>query len=303
MSGASTLSALLSMFDTSTPPLTLLRVAAGVRMIGPPVDGVVALLVLTGTMHLEIDDEPARTVRQGRLALIPAGKLARLSAGDKIQVTVDGRQCLVRRDGWLMADATRGREAALVVGAGRIAGSGPEALPEPVVSAVTKCRIGKPVFSLLREECARGTMGQPALANALMNACVVQGLRRAIDRTPGEAGGSQLPRGRLAGAIAAVRAQPAERHTIDTLARIAGMSRSSFIRHFKQHMQLGPSEYVMKVRLDEARTMLLSTDLPITTVAARSGFVSRSHFSRTFRSEFGSDPSSFRGMGGENPTT
>ena len=70
--------------------------------------------------------------------------------------------------------------------------------------------------------------------------------------------------------------------------------RSTFIRHFKRAFRLAPSEYVQQVRLEEARTMLEATDLPVGTIAARTGFASRSHFSRMFRAAFGNDPSSHR---------
>lgn len=288
------LSGLLATFGSSTPPFTLLRVPAAVRMATPQIDNVVALLVLSGTMYLRIADEAPRAIKQGRLVLLPAGSVANLSPDPHADVVLASQDCLASRDGWMVADGTRGRAAGLMVGAGRIAGSGSEALSEITVTAVVKCAIGKRLFALLRAECEQG--GQAALANALMHACVIQGLRRAIDRAPDalpDTGG----RGLLAGAIATIRSQPGAPHTIERLAMRADMSRSSFIRHFTRIMRTGPAEYVQKVRLEEAHNLLMSTDLPIATIAERSGFSSRSHFSRAFRAAFGKDPSSFRAEG------
>ena len=274
--------------------LTLFHVAAGVRLVGPPVDGVAALLVLTGTMSLEVDGEPTRTIRPGSLALIAAGRAAKLSpAGSPIVATVDGRSSLVPRDGWLVADATRRHEPALVAAAGRIPGSSAVGGTDTVIVPVATDPVGRPLFNQLRTECERGPEGLPALAAALMNACVVQGLRLTIAAAP--AISSEPPHQGLIGrAIAAVRTRPAEAHTVDTLTSIAGMSRSTFIRHFKRMFRVAPSEYVQQVRLEEARTMLESTELPIKAIAARTGFASRSHFSRMFRAAFGHDPSSYR---------
>ena len=84
------LSALLSTFDSSAPALTLLQVAPGVRMMGPPVEGVIAMLVLTGTMFLEIGDAPPIVVRQGELVLVPAGRRSYLAASDRTRSTIDG---------------------------------------------------------------------------------------------------------------------------------------------------------------------------------------------------------------------
>jgi AraC family transcriptional activator of mtrCDE len=291
MSSGENLAALLATFGSSTPPFTLLRVPAAMRMATPQVDSVVALLVLSGTMHLHIAGAAPRIVKQGRLVLLPSGSIASLSPGADASVTLSSSDCLASRNGWMLADGTRGRAAALVVGAGRIAGSSPEALKELTISAVTKCAIGKRLLIMLRNECEE--RGQAALANALMHACVIQGMRRAIARAPDplpSAGG----RGLLAGAIAAIRSDPGEAHSVERLAVRAGMSRSSFIRHFKRIMRIGPAEYVQKVRLEEAHAMLLASDLPIAAISKQSGFSSRSHFSRVFRAEFGSDPSSYR---------
>lgn len=285
------LAGLLAAFGSATPPFTLLRMSSGVRMEAPRINGVVALLVLSGVMHLDIQGEGTRIVRPGRLVLLPADTLATLSPDVGPATTIASHDCLTSRDGWMLADGTRGHPAALVVCAGRIAGTGPEALRTVTISSVAKCNIGKRLFALLRSECENG--GQAALANALMHACVVQGLRRAIDRISEDA---PVPanRGLLASTISRIRAHPGEPHSVERLALQAGMSRSSFIRHFKRIMHIGPSEYVQKVRLEEARLMLMSTDLPIKTIATRSGFASRSHFSRAFRAAFGQDPSGYR---------
>ena len=294
MPDAGRLAALLATFDSSTPTLTLFRVARGVRLVGPPVDGVAALLVMTGTMVLEIEGEAAQTLGPGSIALVSTRRPARLSpASTRIVATVESRSCLVPRDGWLVADAARGQEPALVVAAGRIAGSSAIRDGGTMVVPITADPIGRPIFTHLRAECGRGAQGLPALAAALMNACVIQALRRAIAAARAAAP-EPADRGLIARAVAAIRSRPAEPHTIDTLAAVAGMSRSTFIRHFKRALRVAPSEYVQQVRLEEARTMLASTELPVKTIAARAGFASRSHFSRMFRSAFGHDPSGYR---------
>ena len=53
-------------------------------------------------------------------------------------------------------------------------------------------------------------------------------------------------------------------------------------------------EFVARTRLDHARNLLLSTQLPVSIVANRVGFISRSHFSRAFRNAFGMDPTKLR---------
>ncbi len=294
MSDAGLLAKLLATFDSSTPALTLFRVAAGVRMNGPPVDGVGALLVLSGTMLLEVEGEPAHSIAAGSLALVSPGRATLLSAaGSPVTATVDGRNSLVPRDGWLVADATRGREPELVVAAGRIVGSSASGAAGTIIVPAPPCRTARQTFALLRTECQAGAAGLPALAAALMNACVVRSLHHAIAAAP-RAVPEKMQRGLIGRAVAAIRNGPAEPHTVDTLANVAGMSRSTFIRHFKAAFRIAPSEYIQQVRLEEARTMLEATELPVKTIAARTGFASRSHFSRMCRAAFGNDPSGYR---------
>jgi len=287
------LSSLLAVLEPPTPSFTLFELADGVRLIGPPLDGVAALVVLSGTLHLG-HGETAVVVKPGRVALVPPGRRATLAArpGEPLH-SIDGRASLIRRDRWLVADATRGGAASLRVAGTRIAGS--DALARPVVTSVLDDPAGRPVFTLLRAELARGAAGHPSLAMSLMSACVVQALRSAIEAAPAPRSQGEAATGLSVGrAVAAIRARPGDAHTVETLADLAGMSRSSFIRHFSRVMQAPPIEFLQRVRLEEARALLRATSLPIKTVAARAGFASRSHFSRLFRAAFGDDPSGFR---------
>ncbi|HEX8556110.1 MAG TPA: AraC family transcriptional regulator [Sphingomonas sp.] len=293
---AARLASLLATIDSATPSFTMFELSDGVRLLGPPVAGVAALLVIAGTMHLEDGAGGTIAVGPGSLALLPSDVRAAIVAdAGHATVTLDGRQCLIQRDGWLVADATRGRPATLIVAAARIAGSTADALSGPMVTPVSGSDVGKPLVALLKAECARGAAGHPALAMSLMTACVVQGLRQAMAAAPDTEQAVHGATGNLvARAIAAIRGRPAEPHSVDSLAAVAGMSRSTFIRHFRRVMRMSPLEYVQRVRLDEAKAILGSTDLPIKTVAANTGFASRSHFSRLFRAAYGSDPSTYR---------
>ena len=72
------------------------------------------------------------------------------------------------------------------------------------------------------------------------------------------------------------------------------MSRSAFAREFKQTLGVPPMEFVTRIRLNLARRLLASTPQSIEVIAAEVGFSSRSHFSRRFRDQFGTDPSTYR---------
>ncbi len=100
--------------------------------------------------------------------------------------------------------------------------------------------------------------------------------------------------GRLAPVYRYVREHQAEPLTLAELARVANLSPSRFHAVFRELAGMSPMNYVKRARLEEARRMLCSTDLPIARVADLVGFANQFHFAREFRTGFGQTPSAFR---------
>ncbi len=92
--------------------------------------------------------------------------------------------------------------------------------------------------------------------------------------------------------------QLAAPHTVESLAIEIGMSRSTFADRFSQVFDQSPIEFVLRVRLRLGAHLLTTTDLPIKIIANSVGYESRSYFSRAFRATYGSDPRTYRAVGG-----
>ncbi|WP_165856089.1 AraC family transcriptional regulator [Marinobacter sp. JSM 1782161] len=73
------------------------------------------------------------------------------------------------------------------------------------------------------------------------------------------------------------------------LAAMASMSPASFHRHFKAMTQLTPVQFQKRVRLQEARRLLLSAH-EVASVGYQVGYESPSQFSRDYRKLFGAPP-------------
>lgn len=78
---------------------------------------------------------------------------------------------------------------------------------------------------------------------------------------------------------------------MDELARITGMSVSSFHSHFKAITSMTPLQFQKTLRLQEARSLMRTKMLDVSTAAFTVGYSSSSQFSREYAREFGVPPS------------
>ncbi|MFC5068927.1 GlxA family transcriptional regulator [Flaviflagellibacter deserti] len=78
------------------------------------------------------------------------------------------------------------------------------------------------------------------------------------------------------------------------LARIAGVSVRQLERLFSEQLQSTIADHYLKIRLERAHTLLRETALSLVEVGLAAGFVSPSHFSRSYRKRHGMAPSRAR---------
>jgi AraC family transcriptional regulator len=112
--------------------------------------------------------------------------------------------------------------------------------------------------------------------------------------------------GRLAGTaprahppwLAQARAHLADRCeepvTIREVAASVGVHPVYLARAFRRRFGLTPMDYLRERRVGRAAALLGATMLPLTEVAARSGFCDQSHLARQFQRAFGIAPGRFR---------
>lgn len=91
-----------------------------------------------------------------------------------------------------------------------------------------------------------------------------------------------------------VRADPGRDIALVDMARLAGLSPSSFIRSFKRSAGMTPHRFVVEQRVRAAQEMLATSDLPIAEIALAAGFSSQSHLGTAFRAVSGLTPAHFR---------
>ncbi|MVV49918.1 AraC family transcriptional regulator [Pseudomonas sp. PB120] len=91
-------------------------------------------------------------------------------------------------------------------------------------------------------------------------------------------------------AIQHIRRDFAEPIRVDALAQLASMSVSAFHRHFKAVTALSPLQYQKRVRLLQARTLMVANARNVTHAAFEVGYESATQFSRDYARVFGLPP-------------
>jgi len=86
----------------------------------------------------------------------------------------------------------------------------------------------------------------------------------------------------------------AEHITLEMLARRAGLSREYLCRLFRRCYGRPPMDYLLSVRLLQARRLLINTNDTIESIAARCGFDNQGHFYTCFKKHEGLTPARYR---------
>ncbi len=85
-----------------------------------------------------------------------------------------------------------------------------------------------------------------------------------------------------------------EAFTVERMAGLANMSARHFARVFAREVNMTPMEFLQSARIDCARNLLETSDLPLKTVAYKSGFGSVRHMRFLFGEKLGLTPTQYR---------
>lgn len=77
------------------------------------------------------------------------------------------------------------------------------------------------------------------------------------------------------------------------LARQAGISEVYFRKLFQAHYGTTPKQYILNLRIQKAKQLLIESPFSISAIAEECGFSSVYHFSRVFKEKTGTSPSRF----------
>ncbi|MGW6247117.1 AraC family transcriptional regulator [Streptomyces roseolus] len=150
---------------------------------------------------------------------------------------------------------------------------------------------------LLRTELEQPRPGSAGIVPALIDSLLLYILRAWLEERPAaQAKGwaAALGDAAVAPALAAIHEKPAFPWTVGTLAARAGLSRAAFARRFSDLVGEPPMTYLTRWRMTTAARLLRESDVPLSEVAARTGYGSEYAFAKAFKREYGQAPGGYR---------
>lgn len=232
------------------------RLAAGEALRG--VDGAVWALVLDGDVRLESD----------------ASGVEALHAGDAFHVDA--------RTAYRLTALTR---AELAVG--RLMAVPP--LPSPLVAREFAER-HRGVAELVRVCPLDPVCGQSLFA-ASYGGLIEAAMLQALDD---DERARQGPDPQVAALLSVLDAHPGRPWTVEEMARVAHLSRSSLGERFRRALGRTPAQVLREVRMRHARALLATTGRPVEQIGFTVGYGSAAAFSRAFSAYHGVPPQAWR---------
>ena len=86
--------------------------------------------------------------------------------------------------------------------------------------------------------------------------------------------------------------------TIEQLSELIHVSRSHLNKLFVQRSGMTPMQYLLEIRIDAAKSLLMTTNQSVASIAADVGFHSPKYFSSIFHRATGLSPREFRNAEG-----
>jgi AraC-like DNA-binding protein len=260
--------------------------------------------VLAGRMYLQVAGAKRAwtSLDEGDFYLLTNGRPFQSSSAPKAPV-LDGRDAYRAHRGadGVVRYGNEGPLVSLVSGRFEFSGDAGELLLRHL-PALIHVRSAEPgtaalgsLLELLRTESGDPRLGSTVAEASLANLVLVQILRAFLANSPQPEGWLGAMRdARIGASLSAMHADLAQPWSVQSLANVAGMSRTAFAVRFKDLVDMTPLEYLSAWRMRVARRVLVESDERLARVAERVGYMSETAFSAAFKRDTGQSPGRFR---------
>ena len=284
--------------------LTECLVSPGWRLIFDEMNAPALHYTLAGTGRLLLDGSPPIELSPHKLVVLPPRTMfsfeAAVEDGDGPSQVMDARPAM-RAEKTIHRIVAGSGEPKLVMVCGyfrALYGSSVEIfsfLAEPIVENFDQADQVEARLRATLAEVAFRQVGSDVMTTTLLKQVMIALFRKSLTS-------SRLWTERLsllgdppiARAFAEMTARPGAAHDVETLARVAGLSRSAFMDRFKRLFGESPMAALRDLRLRHAATQIGTGHLSVDQAAHDAGYSDRSSFARAFRKLHGCQPSEYK---------
>lgn len=232
------------------------------------------------------------------------GAPTRLHAGDLVMVPRDAEHLLCGSSQPIAAPSSAAEGSDVSITCGYLEFGGARA--NPILEALPDVLIVRPrdeserervagLIGLLHMEARAPETGTGIVLDKLAELLFAMVLRAHMESSSEKRGFlAALTDVRVGRALAAIHRHPDNHWHMDTLAALAGMSRTAFAGSFSELVGVPPMHYVAALRMRRATALLKDPRNSVGTVAARLGYRSEAAFRRAFKRLEGYSPGVLR---------
>ncbi|MBX5001486.1 AraC family transcriptional regulator [Rhizobium lentis] len=272
--------------------------AGGVWAIDfPPPDGIKFNAVISGTCWLSVDGVPnAVRLEEGDCFLLTRSRTFRLASDPSVEAIPSDEIYSIARGG--IATCNGGGDFFLIGSRFSFSGGNSDILLG-ILPPIVHVKRDSDHAAVLRWSLDRMTRelrdrqpGGVLMAEHFAHVMLMQVLRLHIASPDAHGVGwlFALTDRRIGAALGAMHADQGRKWTLQSLAELASMSRSTFALHFKAKVGLAPMDYLTRWRMLVAGDRLANSAEALASVAMSLGYDSESAFSTAFKRVMGCSP-------------
>lgn len=269
-------------------------------------DGIKFHAVVVGSCWISVEGEAAVQVSAGECFMLPRGRPFRIASDLSVEPIPIG---------WILPPIPSGRIHTyngggdfLSIGGYFTLAEGQSELLQSVLPPLLLIRDQPATETLrwcverMRRELCEGQLGDFIVAQQLATIVLVEALRIYLSsRTTADTGWLfALADKRLRAAIGAMHEAPDQRWTLQSLAKVAGMSRTSFAVTFRETVGVTPIGYLTRWRMMQAADRLATSRQSLAEIGAALGYESEKSFSTAFKRVMNCSPRRYGRVTGES---
>ncbi|RKG91875.1 AraC family transcriptional regulator [Corallococcus terminator] len=152
------------------------------------------------------------------------------------------------------------------------------------------------IIQLVASEMEAGRPGHEIVATRLADVLFIHALRAHVEAFPAEKGGwlRALEDPQLGRVLQQLHERPRHPWTVESMAKLASMSRSTFAERFQKVIGESPLTYLTGWRMHTASRLMANPDASLTTIAEAVGYETDSAFGKAFKRHVGKTPGEYR---------